>query len=525
MTLRRLLQEALPLAGADATDVLAEHTVEAPAFSAEPGGLAYDSRVVMPGDLFFALPGEHTDGARYAPAAVARGAIGIVAQAPAPTGSPIGVPWLQVADARMTMSACSHVFHGRPSETIPVVGITGTDGKSSTAWFAWQLLRDLGMKPGLVTTPLVDVGDGPRPASLRQSTPEAPVLHGLLARMVAGGCDVAVVECTSHGLSPRTARLAHMDVCWAAFTNLSPEHLEFHGSFDNYRRDKLRLFDKLSRTRPACRSAVAVVNGDDENWSWFADCARASRTPLVLIGRDANPSAKPGDSAIQLTDIAEAPGSVSATVRTRDAAAVLTVPIPGGFNLWNALTAAVLAARVAGVPILEAVPLCARLQPLVGRMQEIRGGQPFAVIVDYAHTPGSFAEVFPRFRQACAGRLIAVFGSAGERDRNKRPEQGRIAAEYADVLVITDEDPRGEDRRQILEEIAAGINRTDREIALIPDRREAIRSALSQAVRGDLVVLLGKGHESSIEMADGPHPWDEQRIAHEVLEELGYSHA
>ncbi len=523
MKLQRLLSEALKLRGKSPDSLPPRSSAEASQANPEVRGLTYDSRLVEPGSLFFALAGEHTDGARFAEDALDRGAVAVVSISPAPARHPSAVPWVQVTDPHVVMSAASHVFHGKPSENLPVIGITGTDGKSSTAWFAWQLCRAMGKRPGLVTTPLVDTGEGPQAAKIRQSTPEAPVLHGLLSRMLDNGCNLAVVECTSHGLSPRTARLAHLRICHAAFTNLSPEHLEFHGTFANYRRDKLRLFDALADPAAVCADPSAVVNADDPNAAHFAERARSLGVALTLIGERAEAEAEAGDRVVLMKRIVETQGAVFCSVHADGQEHELRVPVPGRFNLWNALTSALLASAAAGRPLAETLQHCGSLRPLVGRMEQIRQGQPFGVIVDYAHTPGSFAEVFRRFRDACRGRLIAVFGSAGERDLAKRPEQGRIAADYADVVVITDEDPRGEDRMKILRDIAAGITRMDREVLLIPDRRQAIREAFGRASGGDLVVLLGKGHESSIEMPDGSWAWNEQQEARNALAELGYN--
>lgn len=492
-------------------------------------GLSYDSRSVASGHLFFAIPGDHTDGHRFIDQALGAGAAAIVHSQPL-QHYPEQAVFLKVNSSRQALSGAAALYYDYPAQQLVLIGVTGTDGKSTTAYFIYQLLRAQGARVGLLSTVARDTGAGLCKNPLRQSTPESPDIHAALAQMVEAGYRFAVLETTSHGLSRRTARLLGLRFEAAVFTNLSHEHLEFHGSFEQYRDDKLNLFRALSETE----RSFGVVNADDPNSSWFAS---ATARPVLRYAIDTGPAdlravllgssgeysdcdfiiAESGSSVAEREDVA----SDSVRVRVR-------VPVPARFNIENSLAAVLTVARLLQKPVARVAADVAGLRPVVGRMAPVRGNQPFSVVVDYAHSPGSFEKVFPIFRANTAGRLIAVFGSAGERDVQKRPVQGAIAARYSDILVLADEDPRGEDGYTILLEIAEGARRENPGLTegdtlhLIPDRSEAIRTAVSIARPGDTVVLLGKGHEASIIYRDGPIDWDERQAAQDALSALGY---
>lgn len=536
--------------------------------------IVYDSRLCRPGDLFVALPGFHTDGHRYIPQAVRAGVHAVVHERPFdpawlqdPEGAPVratadtgrsaaaggeiresagavsGAPpvFVRVPDARRALSALADALYGHPSRELCVIGVTGTDGKSTTVWFAYQLLRALGVPAGFLSTVALETTGSVIDNPWRQSTPEAPEIHRSLREMADAGKRVAVVEATSHGLSEKTCRLADVYFDVAVFTNLSHEHLEFHGSYEQYRSDKGNLFRSLRRAVAPGAGAeygpAAVINGDDGESDYYDSLARDAGVARVLhysigaTGADVSAflSEMSPVSTTVLVDVAAdgVDGGDGGSPRRR-----ATLPLPGWFNVSNALAAALAVSESTGIPPGEVLGKIGELTAVSGRLEPIESSAPFSVVVDYAHTPGSFEKVLPHFRETTTGRLIAVFGSAGERDVDKRLRQGEVAGHYSEVLVLTDEDPRGEDRSVIIDTIASGaetarnaVTGEPPEIHRVPDRREAIRRAFDLAGAGDTVVLLGKGHEKSIIYRDGAIPWDEAKVARKVLAEMGYAPA
>lgn len=507
--------------------------------------LAYDSRNVKPGGIFVAIKGFHTDGHAYIPQAIERGAVAIVVedwdtgrlelwhaeQARNRTGLPPTL--VLVSNSRAVLAPLAAAFYGYPSRQLGMVGLTGTKGKSTTTELVSRALESGGYTTGMLSTVDFKVGNRQWPNTTRQSTPEAPEVQALLHDMVAAGCDYGVVEATSHALSERWNRLGNCAMDVAVFLNISHEHLDYHGSFEQYRRDKARLFAMLAEGASTQLGTVAtplsskkmqkyaIVNADDPHHQFFFD-ASPSNALRLSYGINA-----PAD--IHAYNVTSSPNGSQMRLATPWGDAAMSLQLPGTFNIYNAL-AALSVALTQHVPLEQAVAALGQVRGVRGRMERIDQGQPFSVIIDYAHNPDSFTQVLSMLRPLTEGRIIAVFGSAGERDRAKRPMQGAIAARYCDVLVLTDEDPRGEDREQILHEIAAGARnevniRTQCyvPIEMVPDRVAAIRTALAEATPGDLVMLLGKGHEGSIEYADGKHAWDEAAEARAALRELGYS--
>jgi UDP-N-acetylmuramoyl-L-alanyl-D-glutamate--2,6-diaminopimelate ligase len=480
-------------------------------------GLAYDSRRVEPGFLFAALGGLHTDGRRYIEDAAARGAAAVMTEGAETAGR---LPTVSVSDARPALSRLAARLYGEPSRDLYVIGVTGTDGKSSTVFLIHQLLELLGLAAGFLSTVAVQTGATPADNPFRQSTPEAPEIHALLSDMRAHGQKFAVLEATSHGLSARTARLADVLFDAAVFTNVALEHLEFHGTIEQYRDDKANLFRALARSagKPHGLPRAAVVNADDPHHVLFADAARRAGVAPVLYGLRA-PSCD-----WRALDLAPDRTGTAFTVRTGGGERPARLSVPGAFNVENFLAAAAVVCAVTGRPPGEIIALGSRLKPVRGRVEAVDRGQPFRVIVDFAHTPQAFEKILPAFKKETPGRLIVLFGSGGERDTTKRPLQGKAAARHADVVILADEDPRGEDPAAILEEIAAGCagKKRGKDLFLVPDRREAIGRALTLAAPGDTVLLLGKGHEKSIIYRDGPVPWNEKAEAEKTLESLGY---
>jgi len=474
-------------------------------------GLAYDSREVEDGFLFFALPGTHTDGIRFLAEAQRRGARAALVQT-TPESLPPGLALVKVADVRWAMSALSDRFYGHPSHELKVIGVTGTDGKSSTVSFIVQLLDSVGHHCGYFST--VEYRDGHQalPNTFRQSTPEAPQIHGMLRTMVQNGLKYAVLESTSHGLSLKTARLAHVRYAVAVFTNVTVEHLDFHGTVEQYRRDKARLFEALDQNPDV---AFGVVNKDDPNHQLYI---QSTHRPVFTY------SLRDSQTDLWAANIQESVDGLSFDLMPLNQRVWL--PLVGTYNVSNVLAALLAASRVTVMEVSTFLGALPTLRAPRGRMQRIKANQPFEVIIDYAHTPGSFEVVLPNLKATTSGRLIVVFGSAGERDHVKRPLQGEVADRFSDIIVLTDEDPRLEDPEQILDEIQVGIkNKTlNRNLFRVRPRREAIAFALKLAQSGDRVVFLGKGHESSL-ISTTKEAWDEAQEVLSALKRMGYESA
>jgi len=490
----------------------------------EVGGLSYDSRHVQKGDLFFALPGVHTDGKRFIEAAIKAGASAIVHEGELDSYEP-GVAYREVESSRFAMSPVADEFYGRPSKKLAVLGVTGTEGKSTTVYLIYQLLSLSGKKAGFFSTVMSDTGRGEEPNPEHQTTPEAPAVMRLLAAMRDSGCEYAVVESSSHGLSPRTNRLGDVAFDVGVFMNVTHEHLEFHGSWEQYRDDKANLFRDLDRYEHLKggieRPSFGVVCADDPSAPYFAAATKKPVYSFSSKGKEADFEARDirsdaAGASFLIVDHRPGPGERG----PREA----RIELPGAFNVDNAMAALIAVSCLTGEDWESYLPLLPRLRPVLGRMTTLKAGQPFEVIVDYAHTPSSFKTVFPPIRARARGRMICVFGSGGERDTEKRPDQGRIAADYFDIVILADEDPRGEDPTELLEAIAAGCpeRRRGEDLLIIPDRPTAIRKAFALARPGDIVMLLGKGHENSIIYKDGPRPYDEISCALSALAELGY---
>jgi UDP-N-acetylmuramoyl-L-alanyl-D-glutamate--2,6-diaminopimelate ligase len=490
--------------------------------------LTYDSRAVRPGSLYFALKGLHVDGHSFVRDAVARGASVVVHQDPLDRTYP-DIVSIKVSDSRFAMSPIADAFWDSPSRSLAVIGVTGTEGKSTTVFLIYQLLELSGARAGFVSTVQHRTGDREEWNPEHQTTPEAPTIHAALAAMRDHGMEYAVIESSSHGLSPRTNRLGDVAFDVGVMTNVTHEHLEFHGTWERYRDDKANLFRALDRSDHAKTivgaqrtvPAFAVANADDPSAAYFA--AATARRTLTFSAAGA---ARADLSILSLESDAAGNSYRVAVCETGDVLD-LRDNLPGAFNPKNVMAALLTVSGLRSIPVAELAPLAGKLRPVRGRMSPIDRGQPFEVIVDYAHTPSSFETVLPPVKRRIAaggGRVISLFGSGGERDREKRPRQGRIAADWSDIVILADEDPRGEDPMALLEEIAAGCPEKVRgsELYLIPDRPTAIRQAFALARPGDAVLLLGKGHENSIIYRDRTIAFDEIREAEQALAELGY---
>ena len=480
----------------------------------EVTAVEYDSRHCRPGTLFVAVPGFHVDGHDFAVAAVRAGAVAVVAERTPVPAIPDATPLLQVESARRALSALAATIAGHPSRRMTVAGITGTDGKTTTATMLWAAWQAAGQKAASVTTVDLRIGDDVRPSSGRITTLEATELQRFLAAAAAAGCTRAAVETSSHGLHLR--RVDDVDYDVAVYTRITSEHLDIHGSREEYLRTKQRLLEMVG-ARP---NGLAVLDRDDDfAYPRLAGMAVARRLTYSAGGRP--------DADLVAEDLRVDARGVHFVAGTPWGRTEVRLRLAGGFNAANALAA--LAAACGGgagidgrdVSLEAAVRGIAALERVNGRMERVDLGQDFGVVVDYAHTTAALETVLVELRPATSGRLWAVFGSAGERDREKRGAMGRVAARLADVVVVTDEDPRDEDRMKIVEEIAAAAEAAGATrgaaLHLIPDRAEAIDFAIGHASPGDTVLLAGKGHEQTIETAAGPVPWDERAEAEAAL--------
>jgi UDP-N-acetylmuramoyl-L-alanyl-D-glutamate--2,6-diaminopimelate ligase len=497
-----------------------------PVAAAELGGLevtgvTHDSRAVRPGMLFVAIPGQHADGHDFVPAALEAGAAAVIVERPL---AGVAAPQVVVDATRPVLASAAAWWSGDPSHALIVVGITGTDGKTTTAYLAVAALEAAGLASGMISTIASRVGGRTEAHAVHATTPEAPELQAALRAMVDAGDRVAVIETTSHGLAlDRVADVAY-DV--AIVTNVTHEHLELHGTWEAYRDAKLSLFDRLRLARDVAKphpvAATAIVNLDDPSAGQFIGTARDAGARVFTYGTE--PAAD-----IRATRVTEDAAGLHADVVAQSGEAALDLALAGRFNVHNALAVVALGEALELDPARVREGL-ASVTSVPGRMERIDVGQPFGVVVDFAHSPASLATVLDLLAPAAAARgggLIAVFGSAGERDTAKRPQMGRIAAERARLVIVTDEDPRGEDREAILEDIARGAEaagrRRGQDLLLIADRRAAIAASFEAARPGDIVLLAGKGHERSIIGPDGEQPWDERAVAEKLLAESGFA--
>lgn len=472
--------------------------------------VVYDSRRVSDGSLFVAVKGFHRDGHDHAADAVARGAIAVVAERPLELGAPVAV----VPDTRTALADLAAEFYDHPTRRLRLVGVTGTDGKTTTVHLISDVLEAAGQRTGYATTVDFKVCDHMWKNETRQTTQEAVEVQEFLAELAIAGATWGVIEATSHSLALRKLRNCDVDV--AVFTNLSPEHLDFHETLQGYLEAKAILFAELLRGQDKGVAKTAVLNADDPHWSYLAGRAEPAR--VITYGVDAL-----ADVQAEIL-VADASGSRLA-IEAFGSRTELDLPLVGRFNVQNAL-AACAAGLAAGATLEQARGALARATPVAGRMERVDQGQPFEVIVDYAHTPASLEKVLALMRPLTEGRLIAVFGSAGERDREKRPRMAEVATQLTDLFVITQEDPRLEDPAAILREIEAGAiaagARAGSDYLVIGDRAEAIAAAISRAEPGDVVVLCGKGHEASIIVGEEKRPWDEAGTARDALRARGF---
>ena len=466
--------------------------------------VTYDSREAGPGIVFVALRGTKIDGTRFAAQALAKGAIGIVAETPAPPGT--AAPWVQVQNARETLAALAAAIAGDPSEQLVLVGITGTNGKTTTSYLLSAMFEAAGTKCGRIGTIGYRIGD--REVDASRTTPEAPDLQRMLREMVTAGCGACVMEVSSHALALH--RVDYLRFSAAAFTNLTRDHLDFHGSMDAYFAAKRRLFEMLSD------GAVGIINADDRR---APDLVAASRRP-VTYAIDAAADVRPGPLAFSLDGLAFEIRTPRGTLHAKS-------PLVGRPNAYNILAAAATAMAL-DLPFSAIESGIAAVGHVPGRFQVVSApGDNVKVIVDYAHTDDALKNLLETARPLATGRVVTVFGCGGDRDRTKRPLMGAVAARLSDLVIVTSDNPRSEDPAGIIEEIFRGIavpadrvmpkgHRGTASKAIV-DRGEAIEKAIREAQPGDLVVIAGKGHEKYQVIGDRTLPFDDVEIARAAL--------
>jgi len=463
-------------------------------------GLAFDNRAVEPGTLFFCVPGFTRDGHDFAADAVARGAAALVVTRPLS----LGVPEVVVDDVRAAMARAAARFAGDPTATLRVLGVTGTNGKTTTTFLARALLEAAQRPTGLIGTVTSIVGGSELPVA--RTTPEAIDLQRLFRAMLDAGDVACAIEISSHALELRRADGIHVAV--AVFTNLTQDHLDFHPTMEDYFQAKRLLFaSELTRTR--------IANADDVYGRRLL--AEFDGTISFAIDREAD---------YRAVDVRFDGAGSDFRVLTPDGDFDARVPLPGRFNVMNAL-AAWAAVRALGVPA-DGLPDALRgALTAPGRFEPVEAGQPFSLIVDYAHKPEALEQVLRAARELCAGRLIVVFGAGGDRDRGKRPQMGEIAARLADVAYVTSDNPRSEPPEAIIDEIMAGVPAAPHaRVQRDADRRAAIFAAVAQARPGDAVVVAGKGHEQGQELADGvKQPFDDRVVARAAVAAAAESRA
>jgi len=435
--------------------------------------LAYDARAVAPGALFFCVPGARADGHDFAPAAVERGAAALVVERPLA----LAVPQLVVRDARASMAPAADEFFGRPTQDLAVAAVTGTSGKTTTAFLLYAILAAAGRRPGLLGTIEARVG-GERRGVVR-TTPEAIDLQRTFREMLDAGDRSCAMEASSH--ASQLHRLDRVRFAALVFTNLSQDHLDFHGDMESYFEAKRRLFD-------ADRPPAAVNIGDEYGRRLAADLPDALTFGFA-------PDAAIGPAALDGVEL----------------------KLRGRFNVENAL-GALAAARLLGIDDVAIARGLESVGGVPGRFESVEEGQPFTVIVDYAHKPDALENVLRAARELARGRVICVVGAGGDRDRGKRPLMGRIASELADAAIVTSDNPRSEDPQAIIDEIVAGAVA---EVEVEPDRAAAIARAVELARDGDVVLIAGKGAEQGQQFADRTIPFDDREAAREALRTLG----
>jgi UDP-N-acetylmuramoyl-L-alanyl-D-glutamate--2,6-diaminopimelate ligase len=476
----------------------------------EVTGIAWDSRQVKPGDVFFALVGGNVDGHRFIEQAVEQGAAAVVGTKP---DLSLCVPYVQVqGDDREALAKFSAAFYGHPSRDLVVIGITGTDGKTSTTNIVYHILKTAGIQPGMITSVNAVIGEESLDTGFHVTTPESPDVQRYLAQMLQAGMTHAVLETTSHGLAQK--RVAEVVYDLAAVTNVTHEHLDYHGDYQGYLQAKGMLFEALSKGEiTKSTEKLAVLNKEDESYPYLDQVTTVRKLSYSLEE----------NADIWADQIENTPSELRFRVHGFAEDFQIRTGLIGRYNVQNILAALGLTVVGLGVPIPVVQKALASIQTVAGRMERIELGQDFLAIVDFAHTPNAIRQALLTARELTDGKVIAVFGSAGLRDVEKRKLMPEIAAGIADEMFLTAEDPRTESLDAILADMAEGADRGGGKKGetywLEPDRGTAIRRAVARAKKGDLVIACGKGHEQSMCFGEVEHLWDDRTALRAALAE------
>jgi len=472
-------------------------------------GITADSRKVQPGNIFVAYQGGSFDGHTYIDAAVKRGAAAVVG-----TREDVvcNVPYARVADSRYAMAHLAAALHAFPARQMTVIGVTGTDGKTTTSNILFHILQQAGLRAGMISTVNAVIGDEELDTGFHVTTPDSPEVQGYLARMLAAGLTHVVLETTSHGLAQHRAVACEFDV--AVVTNITHEHLDYHGSWENYRNAKGILFEELAKTRekPQGNPRLAVLNKDERSYTYLTGISPR------LVSYSLSPGAD-----LWADEVSYDASGVSFTVKSSQVDQPVKSNLAGAYNISNCLAAYGAAVYGLGVSPQTAAEGIAALPGVPGRMERIDMGQDFTAIVDFAHTPNALEKALQAERTMKEGRVIAVFGSAGLRDREKRRLMAEISIREADLTILTAEDPRTESLDDILDEMAGAASGQGgvegKTFWCVRDRGQAINLALEMAVPGDMVIACGKGHEQSMCFETTEYAWDDRTAMRAALAE------
>jgi UDP-N-acetylmuramoyl-L-alanyl-D-glutamate--2,6-diaminopimelate ligase len=469
--------------------------------AAEISLLAYDSRRVGPGSLFFAIAGESIDGHQFITSALESGAVAVVSERAAPEG--LATRWVRVAKIRRALAAAARSFYGAPDSRLLVLGVTGTNGKTTTAFLLESILRAAGVPAGLFGTVEYRVGGRVLPAL--NTTPESLDLFLYFSQLLEAGAKAAVMEVSSHALAQERVWGVHFSA--AVFTNLTRDHLDYHKDFGGYFAAKRRLFEGLGAPPPK----LAVINAGDDWGARLLELPYSRRITYALSS----------EAQVRVRHFTQSDSGIKSTLVTPEGRLEIESPLMGQANLANILaaTATALGLGVSSEAIVQGIR---NLTSVPGRFERVDEGQPFLVIVDYAHTDDALRNLLRTARDLTRKRLIAVFGCGGDRDRAKRPLMGEVVGSLSDVPVLTSDNPRSEDPLRIINDAMVGLQRAGKPYLTEVDRRAAIAKALGQAREGDVVVIAGKGHEMYQVFKDRTEPHDDREVARQVLRELGY---
>jgi len=476
-------------------------------------GICLDSRNVTAGDVFVAIRGSQVDGHVFIPDAVERGARAVIGSRPEEVYEGLSVPYLSTPDPRQAAAILSAAYYGFPGLALTVIGVTGTDGKTTTTNLIFHILREAGIPTGMISTVKAVIGDKSLDTGFHVTTPEAPHVQRYLRRMVDADLTHVVIEATSHGLAQKRVDASYFDL--AVVTNITHEHLDYHGSYPAYRDAKARLLDLLQEVGGRKKNPMrwAILNRDDDSYSFLFDRVQNMDLEAITYGL--------GGGDVRGSIEEHSPDGIAFTVQEDEEPILLETSLVGRYNVYNCL-AAVSACREALQLPWEAVQRgFDALEGIPGRMEAINAGQSFSVIVDFAHTPNALRRALETARELSQGRVIAVFGSAGLRDREKRRLMAEISGELADITVLTAEDPRTESLDDILGEMAAGIRSRGavegETFWRVPDRGQAIRKGIEEARPQDMVIICGKGHEQSMCFGETEYPWDDRQATRAAL--------